>query len=183
MSGLGDGEATLDDKIVYAYEALESARRVLDAAGGPDDVDGAVTPPIERLLEGFVQVMASGGEAPSALDALLPGLKEANRLVQSPKSAPGPVRLRSLARFVRDMGEVSETLGVLEQDPTEFLVARRERLARARGLDPARVDELVAARVSARAARDFARADEVRAELDALGVHVLDDPSGSSWRL
>jgi len=44
------------------------------------------------------------------------------------------------------------------------------------------VEALVAERVEARKARDFARADALRDELDALGVEVMDTPQGSTWR-
>jgi len=43
------------------------------------------------------------------------------------------------------------------------------------------VDALVAARESARAARDFAEADRIRDELAAQGVTVEDTPSGPIW--
>ena len=47
----------------------------------------------------------------------------------------------------------------------------------------ARIDSLIDARVLARAGKDFARADALRTELDALGVMVDDGPEGSVWRV
>ncbi|QFZ18867.1 cysteine--tRNA ligase [Saccharothrix syringae] len=43
------------------------------------------------------------------------------------------------------------------------------------------VEELVAARAQARRDRDWARADEIRAQLAELGVRVVDTPTGSHW--
>ncbi|HEY3882694.1 MAG TPA: cysteine--tRNA ligase [Trebonia sp.] len=45
------------------------------------------------------------------------------------------------------------------------------------------IERLVAERTEARAAKNWARADEIRAELDALGVQVTDTPSGPAWQL
>ena len=45
------------------------------------------------------------------------------------------------------------------------------------------IERLVADRTQARKARDWARADQIRAELDARGVHVTDTPEGPSWQL
>ncbi len=45
-----------------------------------------------------------------------------------------------------------------------------------------RVEALVAARDAARAARDWARADALRADLAALGWEVVDGPTGSTVR-
>ncbi|HZO07732.1 MAG TPA: hypothetical protein VFC77_00030, partial [Myxococcota bacterium] len=47
--------------------------------------------------------------------------------------------------------------------------------------DP-RIDALVAERWQARKARDFARADAIRAALSAEGIEVEDGPDGSKWR-
>jgi cysteinyl-tRNA synthetase len=47
---------------------------------------------------------------------------------------------------------------------------------------PAEIRDLVAARDSARAARDYARADELRAEIAALGWDVADEADGSVAR-
>jgi cysteinyl-tRNA synthetase len=48
-------------------------------------------------------------------------------------------------------------------------------------LDLASVEDLVARRVAAREARDWAAADGLRDELVALGVGVQDGPEGSTW--
>jgi len=47
----------------------------------------------------------------------------------------------------------------------------------------ARVEDLIARRIEARAAKDWARADEIRAELTALNVEVMDGATGATWRL
>jgi cysteinyl-tRNA synthetase len=48
----------------------------------------------------------------------------------------------------------------------------------------ARIDALLAARAAARQDRDFARADAIRAGLDAAGVTVMDRPGAASdWEL
>ena len=44
------------------------------------------------------------------------------------------------------------------------------------------VEALLAARTEARAAKDWARADALRDEIDALGVVVMDTPSGPTWK-
>ena len=54
--------------------------------------------------------------------------------------------------------------------------------AGAEGEAPAEVEALVAARDAARAARDWARADALRADLAALGWEVVDGPSGTTVR-
>jgi cysteinyl-tRNA synthetase len=53
-------------------------------------------------------------------------------------------------------------------------------------LDPdevERIKRLIADRTTARAERDWSRADEIRAELEKLGVQVTDTPAGPTWDL
>ncbi len=47
----------------------------------------------------------------------------------------------------------------------------------------AAIERLVAERTQARKERNWARADEIRAALDALGVQVTDTPAGPAWQL
>jgi cysteinyl-tRNA synthetase len=45
------------------------------------------------------------------------------------------------------------------------------------------VNGLLALRVSAREAKDFAIADQIRDVLVASGIEVMDTPNGSTWSL
>ncbi len=67
-----------------------------------------------------------------------------------------------------------DLLGLLQQDPDEW--------ARGDEGDAARIDALVAERVAARKAKDFARADQIRKDLEAEGVEIMDGAAGSTWR-
>jgi cysteinyl-tRNA synthetase len=68
-------------------------------------------------------------------------------------------------------------LGFLEADPDSWFEGGADDELKAK------VEALIEARLEARAAKDFARADAIRVEIDALGVVVMDGAGGSSWRM
>ena len=86
-----------------------------------------------------------------------------------------------LLRFREAVKRWNILLGLFTQNPVEFLESLREKRALRRGLDMNRVKGLLAERQQARAAKDFARSDAVRAELSSLGVEVRDTPEGPIW--
>ena len=81
---------------------------------------------------------------------------------------------RDWPRLKGQMLAAGELLGLLQQDPDDW--------ARGDATDAQRIDRLVAARVAARKAKDFAEADRIRKELAAEGIEIMDGPDGSTWR-
>ena len=69
-------------------------------------------------------------------------------------------------------------LGLLQQDTEAWF-----KQAAGSDVDAARVEALLEARRAARAARDFARADAIRAELTAMGVVIEDGAQGTRWSI
>jgi cysteinyl-tRNA synthetase len=52
-----------------------------------------------------------------------------------------------------------------------------------RGLDVSKVQALIDARNQARAGKDFKRADELRGELKAMAIEIMDTPGGTTWKV
>jgi cysteinyl-tRNA synthetase len=104
-----------------------------------------------------------------------------NRLANNKNSRKraGPVVAPALAAF----GLLAEALGLMTLDTETFQEEVRTKRLAAMGLARADVEDRLAARLAARGAKDWARADQLRDELVAMGIDVMDTPSGPTWRV
>jgi cysteinyl-tRNA synthetase len=168
-----------DRSLEYFYTTLQKLDLFLGQGG--DGGDGAVVPEAETLVPAAREALADDFNTPVVLAAMHAAAQLANRLLAEAKGIDKQVRRRTLARIGRDLRTVGGAVGVLENTPDAYLAGRRDRLVRQRGIDVARVEQLLADRTAARAAKDFGRSDALRTELGALGVDVLDTPQGTSW--
>ncbi len=94
-------------------------------------------------------------------------------LAQQLEAAPEEDR----AQLKGELLASAQLIGFLKADPESWFQG---------GADPAmraRIDALLAERFTAREAKDWPTADRIRAELTALNVEVMDNPTGATWRL
>lgn len=82
---------------------------------------------------------------------------------------------KTAADDVRQVRATYSLLGLFKKDAAEYLA---ETAARRGGEIPERVKELAEARWNAKVARNWAEADKLRAEIDALGYAVKDSKDG-----
>ncbi|MEN0108254.1 MAG: DALR domain-containing protein, partial [Pseudomonas sp.] len=138
-----------------------------------------------HALKGLPSVPAAGGEAfverfsaamnddfgtPEACAVLFDLVREINRLRDSDSHAAAGLAAR--------LKELASVLGVLQMEPDDFLRAGAEGK-----VDAAQVDALIAARLQARADKNWAESDRIRDQLSAMGVVLEDGKGGTTWRL
>ena len=151
---------------------IEQSVRTLDRLYGAlrelDDVDAGEQPAIPDAVEA---ALCDDLNTPKALAELAALARAAN-------NAEGPAARRAAKAGLLGAGRA---LGLLQQEPEAWLKRGSEGSAAA--VDAAAVEGLLAERAAARAARDFARADAIRDQLQAMGVVIEDSAQGARWRM
>jgi cysteinyl-tRNA synthetase len=147
-------------------EVLEQATKALDRLYGAlrraGDVEALATGP----SVGFLAALEDDLNTPKAF-------AELHALAGQLETETGAERAAAKGELLAS----GHLIGFLGADPEAWFQG---------GADPAfkaRVDGLIAERVKAREAKDWATADRIRAELTALNVEVMDNATGATWRI
>jgi len=141
-------------KLERFYNALLEAK--LSEEGEVADIDNDYS-------KRFHAAMDDDFNTPEAIAALFDLVREVNKAKGDEQAA--------LAGQLKYLGGV---LGCLQADPQTFLQSGA-------GDDAAWIEDMIAKRIAAKKAKDFATADSVRDELLAKGIVLKDGPEGTVW--
>ncbi|MGA9574493.1 MAG: cysteine--tRNA ligase [Lysobacterales bacterium] len=153
----------------WSEEALSRAQRTLDRVYGViRDATGKFGPlPAAAAVSGkFMAALLDDLNTPDALAELN---SEAKRLANATDSEAA----RNSAGKLRAAGAL---IGLFQQDPAEWLAGDTQ------GLDDALIERLIEERNTARKEKNFARADEIRSQLQAMDITLEDVADGTRWR-
>ena len=159
--------------INYSDSQLEEARSGLVrlyTALSQAPVSDKPLEPDSSWAKRFTDAMNDDFNTPEAIAALFDLASEVNR-------AQGEEKMH-LANMLK---KLAATLNFLQRDPTAFLQEGSRGVEA--GLSATAIEEQIAARVAAKQAKDFAKADLIRKTLLEQGVVLEDKPGGlTEWR-
>jgi len=159
---VGHYRAPLD----WTGELIEQSRRSLDRLYGALRRAADVAPAGNEPSAKFLAAIEDDLNTPQAMAELF-------ALASELETGDDAARARAKGELLAGGG----LIGFLQADPDAWFQGGADEALKAR------IDALIAARVAARQAKDYARADEIRAELTALNVEVMDNPTGATWRI
>jgi len=151
-----------DEAVGRLREFRDRVRALPDGSGGEEIQERTATAAAD-----FAGAMDDDLNVPEAVGRLFAAIRDLNRLLDAttPSAAVRPT-------LVAMVDQADDVLGVLP-------LADRERAGSSLGAEE---EALLARRVAARAGRDFAESDRIRAELLQRGIIVEDTPQGQRWK-
>lgn len=149
----------------YSQENLESAKasvgRLYTAVQAVKPAEASQGTQFEA---DFLAVMNDDFNTPKAMAVLFELAKEVNKTNDAGLSGL--------------LVKLANQIGLLEQNPEAFFKAQPA----GSEFGEAQIEALIEERKAARANKDFARSDEIRDELLANSIELLDSAEGTSWR-
>ena len=170
------------------YEALAQLDKALakaDTNAESGAVAAALAEPVERLVqleERFRSAMDDDFNTALAIANMFDAVRAINRILAEASHLNGQLQA-ILAKGRDDLLKVGDVLGLFGSNPAAWLARSAQEGLSESGLSAADIDALIVERRQARANRDFARADQIRDELAAKGVLLLDGPEGTNWKM
>ena len=157
----------------YSDQNLDSARSALErfytALRGVDTASEAKMEAYERR---FTQAMDDDFNTPEALAILF-------ELVSALNSAKADGQDEEAEKLAAVLKRLAGVLGLLQDDPEHFL---KGGVAAVDGPSDEEIDALIQQRLDARQNKDWAEADRLRDELQAMGIALEDSAGGTTWR-
>ncbi|WP_022976087.1 cysteine--tRNA ligase [Nevskia ramosa] len=151
-------------------EALADARRKLDRLYGALRDAGDVPASEAKAPEAFIAALEDDINTPAALAELFELARALNKASDAAEKA-------TLVAQIKDAGAL---LGLLQQNPGEWF--SQSSGSESTGPSETEIEAALAARVAAKAAKDYKEADRIRDDLKARGVLVEDSKDGQRWR-
>jgi cysteinyl-tRNA synthetase len=115
-----------------------------------------------------------------AMGLIFEKVREMNKHLDS---EPPPLNNTTCTRLENDRHQLvlaARVLGILHEQPEIFF---RQLAGTQKAPDPSEIEKMIQDRNTARASKDWARADEIRDRLKGWGVVLEDGPQGTTWRL
>jgi len=185
------GVVEAEKRVDYLYQTLER----LNALAADAKPDEAVPPPLAPMAKVATEAKARAKaaldddlNAPVVLSVIADIAKAANEAAdlaaKRRKDAAITNAAPSVSRRLADaLVAVAGRVGLLETPADVYAERTRAQRLKVRNLATKDIDAKLQARDDARCAKDWAKADAIRAELTELGVETADGPMGTTWRL
>lgn len=157
-----------NDLLESARAGLERLRSTLEnvkhrRGESADGGSGEGREAAERAKARFLEEMDDDFNTANAISVLFDLAREANKYMQQPQTS-----IASLDAIIETMTEIGDVLGVSLEKEEEMLDED--------------IEQLLKERVEARKDKNFARADEIRDQLENDGILLEDTPQGTRWK-
>jgi cysteinyl-tRNA synthetase len=186
MQNMAEAGANLDrfyTALLGIEEFLAGSKGMISSVSqGLSGMGQEVYEKISMVKEEFLEAMEDDFNTALALGYLHELTRTLNRAVADKGFRKDPAAAGLLTEGRNRLLESGKILGLFQKEPKEYFAAQRQKFLQARGLKEEEIQDWIDKREAARKAREWARADEIRAHAASKGIILEDGPKGTTWR-
>ncbi len=160
------------DKI---YALLERAEK--SAAGLPKKGSSG------EYWDRFCEAMDDDFNTAQGVGILFDAVRSLNRLLDENREPISSNLKQKVLSGREDLYKMGHILGILNEAPPAYFEKKQHQALRQQSVDPAQIDQMVKERFEARKAKDWERADQIRAALSEMNIILEDHPDGTIWKI
>lgn len=146
------------------------------------DADGELAEKVAGFMTRFTDAMDDDFNTAQAIGHLFDLVRTVNR-VAADVSRRNSANAELFRRVLDIFQDISKELGIFNSEPIAFAERLKARKVAESAVSPEEIERLIVERTEARKAKDFKRSDEIRDNLLAKGIMLLDSPQGTSWKV
>ncbi len=175
QKAMEDSQTALD----RIYALILRVEETLDNVSQCDDGDKETT-----YWNQFCSAINDDFNTAGGIAVIFNAVRYANRILDEIRAETIPTETgAALAALRKEILQMTAILGIGNQDPDSYLKNHRASGVAAENVDPTLIESLIADRELARQAKDWKKADEIRAKLSAMSVTLEDRPDGTHWKV
>ncbi len=178
---LNEAEAGME-RIYTTLAAVAEALATPTDTGTDTEATAELRERLTAFNAKFREAMDDDFNTALAMAHLFDLVRSVNRLLAEGGGATAAGR-GLLAQVQATVADMAQVLGVFTSEPAAYLARIKARKASALAIAPEEIEALIVERAEARKNKNFKRSDEIRDELLAKDIMLLDSAQGTTWKV
>ncbi len=164
------------------YECVKQAQFAFDNLNTKNSAwDDSLSSEFAAAMQDFYHAMYDDFNTAAAIGHIFTSIRLMNRVLETKALLTSPTAVKFFNAFFGFVEDWKKILGVMNEDPSEFLEKLKLDTAARLNINISDINALLEERKEARANKDYAKSDEIRDKLLALGISVKDTADGQTW--
>lgn len=169
------------DKI---YALLQRAEETIDCLPNkkPDKEPDKKDDTYGETWKQFCESMDDDFNTARGIGVLFDAIRNMNRLLDEAHDNFSPETEKAILSARADILKIGSVLGILAESPKIYFDKKRSLALEKESIDSSVIEKMVSERTAARNAKDWAKADQIRKDLEEMNIILEDKPEGTVWK-
>ena len=178
---INDAEFLQAEKhMYYFYNTLKEIDNVLKSV--PANQDEVKDDVLSKIEPDFVEAMDDDFNSAQAYANLFATMKYINNILAD-KKLDVQVKSNLLNAIKEKVVTLYNILSIFEEEPEEFINNLKQKYLVKLSISAEEIQNKINERMLAKQNKEYQKADEIRNELDAMGIVLLDSKDGTTWNI